>query len=165
MSNSVSVSVSFTPLYNRLVETVGKALVEEAFVNAEQRISPIAQAAFIDKLPDGAITRLKQSEKSRVRFPNHMKQSVRIKRLKDSRGVASIIGTTTAVGQTHFDFGDKAKTSGRVHILWGQKPATPPNRVQRKELQDIPEQVANIVSAIAENIVIEEITAALSRVS
>jgi hypothetical protein len=165
MADYVSVELTFTPLYKNLVEKFERAIVHEGFAAADAVLAPIAQAEFIRRLPDGTESRKKQSKTTAARFPNHMKQHVRIKRLRDRLGMASIIGTTTEVGQTHFDFGKKAKTTGRVHILWGKRPANPPSRIQRKELQDLPEQVGNHIASIAENVVIAKVSEAIARIN
>lgn len=154
---STSAKLSMDPFYNRMTKSFQVAIVDKALPAASQRMEPLAKEAFERLLPDGTESRKKQSKDVRRAFPHKMRENVRIKRLKDDRGVAFIAGTTVKVGQTHFDMGEKAKTVGRVHKLWGEELAENSPRIQRQQYQDIPEKVSQELEPVAEAIVLQEI--------
>jgi hypothetical protein len=92
-----------------------------------------------------------------------MREEVETKLIKDAGGVLAISGVTGAAMHVNFDFGEKAKTVGREHILWGKGHANPPMRIQRQELQDIPGQVRTEVDPRAASILNSEVTKAIQR--
>jgi hypothetical protein len=152
---------------NKLVtdieKSVPRAVIDQALPPAIHEISDLARESFRSKLPDGVAsgTRALQTATTAERFPGHMKEEVETKIIRDGDGILAISGVTRNAGQVNFDFGEKAKTVGRRHILWGRGPANPPMRIQRQELQDIPGRVRDEVEPKAANILNTAVTKAI----
>lgn len=151
--------LELSPLINSLENEFQKRLVQEAMPRVSDQIAVAAQASMIRRLPDGIAsgTRAKQTKAVRAKFRYHMNKQVRIKPLFDRTGVARLVGVETKAKQINFDMGKKAKTVGRVHILWGKGPAKVNPRIQRQEHTDIPAKVKAEIETYARQIAIAEI--------
>lgn len=141
--------------------TFQKTLVMTVLPRALDKAAVVIKAAMLPELPDGieSGTRALQSEKSRTRFPGRMKDQVRRKLISDNTGVLKIVGVGSKAKHVNFDHGDKAKSIGRVHILWGKKAAEPP---LRRQLDDIPKIVESKVEAQVRTIVAATIRTAIA---
>ncbi len=147
----------------KLDTRVPKELMTEVAPKVSRLLIQKAARIIRDKLPDG--DRSLQSRKSRERFPYKLRDRVRYKIIKDNSGILAIAGVDYRGQHVRFDFGNKAKSAGRTHVLWGKRLATPPNRVQRKELQDIPQQVKVEMAPVIEQVLREAVFKALSNVT
>ena len=151
------------PILADLETRFQSALVKRAMPIAAKQISELAQAKFIAMVSDGIAsgTRAKQTDRVRRRFKLHMNREVKIKPILGPTGVASVTGVDKKVGQVNFDMGEKAKTTGRLHVLWGKAFAKPPLRIQRQEHQDIPLKIQAEMESVATSIITAEILKAL----
>jgi hypothetical protein len=167
VSNPFAAFENLTPLVDRLAVEIRQQLLQEAIPPAAKMIAAKAADIFRSKLPDGVAsgTRAKQSAKSRARFPYHMRGTVRTKAIQDNAGILVISGVDSKGRHVRFDFGKKAATVGREHILWGKGPANPPMRIQRKQLQDIPGQVKREIGPIADATIRSAVLRALQNVT
>lgn len=140
-----------------------RVIIDKALPPALTKISTLAAETMRPMLPDGVAsgTRAKQSKNTKKKFPYHMKDRVKVKLVKDAFGMLAISGVDRKASHVHFDFGKKAKSTGRKHILWGRRPAKVPFRVQRQELQDIPGRVLTAIEPQREAILAAEIIKAL----
>lgn len=92
------------------------------------------------KLPDSdkTGTREKMSRSAKARWPHKLNQQVTHKRIEDSMGMAIIIGVNQLKGSlVNIDFGEKAYTEGRRHVLWdskGERTHSPEFRVQKNDI-------------------------------
>lgn len=160
-----SIVTNLDKLLKKIEQTVPRTVIDQAMPPAVTAISAVARESFAAKLPDGVAsgTRALQSNATAARFPNHLKDEVETKIIKSGYGILAISGVGRGGMHVNIDFGDKAKTIGREHILWGKGRANPPLRIQRQELQDIPRRVRDEVAPIAEGIINTEITKAIQR--
>ena len=147
-----------------------KWLVQEQISPALRRCVPLMRRALLRHLPDGRAsgTRALQSAKSRERFPNHMKDHIASKQVKNAVGALQMVGLKSrVVAHVNFDHGDKAKTLGRKHVLWGApwdaNRAKPP--ALRRQMYDIPERVANEVRDQCIQIVVDAIAKGIAKKS
>ncbi len=110
---------------------------------ALEKAGAVVARAIKPELPDGekSGTRALQSESAAKRFPTHMKDHVRRKLVSDATGVLKVIGVSAEAKHVNFDHGDKGKSVGRVHVLWGKALRKPPGGPLRKQLRDIPKIV------------------------
>lgn len=158
-----SIVANLDKLLKKVEQKVPSAIIDKAMPPAMSAISAIARQSFEAKLPDGVAsgTRALQSKATAAKFPNHMKDEVETKIIKSDYGILAISGVGRGGIHVNIDFGDKAKTVGREHILWGKAHANPPLRVQRQELQDIPRRVRDEISQVAEGIIDAEVVKAI----
>lgn len=148
MAKAVSTTVRINPELSAMIDQVQKKLVLEVLPNALRLASVPVDDAVVAKLqehdsrnpkpgsPQG--TKAKQSKITRARFQYHMVDRVRTKLVKDDYGVLAITGVDDKGRHARIDHGDKAKTVGRNHIMWGKRPDPP---ILRRQKQDIPLQV------------------------
>lgn len=164
---SISAKMDVSKELDVFIAEFGKRLVREALPRAMDSLNTVIMPAIIARLPDGDAptaegppSRLKQTKEVRDKYNKKMKNSVTFKTIKDAAGVLRIYGVDSDAGQVNFDFGKKAKSVGRKHVLWWPKdrkvvhvrgfPRTiggEPQRLRkkapyRKQMQDIPAQVA-----------------------
>ena len=154
------------------LEGLPKDLRDKVFPRVAVKVLQPIKASIISKLPDGQSgerTRLKQSKKTRLRFPHNiqLKKNVGRKTIRDATGALLIIGVNSKAAHVNFDHGDKALTIGRTHKLWwvdGEHEVyhTPQ---ERKQTQDIPELVANEFRGEVGRIFEEEVKAELQRLA
>lgn len=116
----------------KLEKMFGPKVIDKALGKAAKPI----KEAIEQEVPDGVKTGTRdlQSETVRKRFPEHMKDNVRIRTRSDIGGALKIVGVTAKAGQVNFDFGDKAYSQGRQHIFWGHRPDPP---VMRRQTDDL----------------------------
>lgn len=133
------------------INSLPTVIVEEVFPKVIRKVLEPAKRSMADKLPHseesfdeyGRSNKDKQSEKVKSSFIHHIRDNVTHKTIRDKHGALVIAGVNTRAGQINFDFGDKAKSQGRVHKLWwkdGTHEVYHDPRL-RKQTQDIPEQV------------------------
>lgn len=157
------VEMTIDPAIVKIADTVSRNLQNKILPKALDAAAKMVIPALIAELPDGRQddgrgygTRELQSRKSKERFPTHMKEQVGVKRFRAKRGaVLRIVGvkarSATGVGAGHvnFDHGEKAKSIGRTHILWGKGPAKVNPRVQKKDIARVVQvKVAPAVEAV-----------------
>lgn len=144
-----------------------KWLIREHLEPAMRKTVPIIKASFRKHLPDGRAsgTRALQLESSARRFPNHMKDHIGSKQVKDPTGVLQIVGVTNKAAHLHFDHGPKARLGeGRKHVLWGKFNANrtkPP--AYRRQMYDVRERVMNDVKDRVFFIIIDALTKAIRK--
>lgn len=166
MKTKMEVTMTVPKELLELVHT-DKWLVRDHLEPAMRKTVPIIKAAFLRHLPDGRAsgTRDLQTEKSRERFPNHMKDHLGSKQIKDPGGVLQIVGVTNKAAHVRLDHGDKArKGEGRKHVLWGHFKADrtqPP--AYRRQMYDIRERVRDEVQSRCFFIVIDALTKAIRK--
>lgn len=171
MSNKPGATLRVDPSVLNLGERLSRKMLEGPLPRALAKVGKIAIAAIKVELPDGDLpgpngqppSRTKQTEAMQARFPTKLKNNVRQKiAASDKTGVLQLVGVTSKAKHVNFDFGDKAKTIGRRHVLWdatGQRVTTPE---RRKQTQDIPAKVKLIVAPQAQAIVVAELKSALA---
>lgn len=168
------------PLVLNLGERLNRKLHDTVLPRALSKVGKVAIAAIRVKLPDGdkpnasglPASRTKQTgfegkwnrrTDHAARFPTKLKDNVRQKiAASDKTGLLQLVGVTSRAKHVNFDHGDKAKTTGRRHVLWdatGRRVMTPEFR---KQTQDIAAIVKLEVTAQAQAIVVSEIKAALA---
>lgn len=138
---SIRMRATFNEAKLKKIIGVPKQLAVEVLPGLLESLNEPIQAEFRKHLPDGGPegtnTRAKQSKKSRERWRFKLNKQLKKKRISDDLGTLMLVGIKMPEGNyVNIDFHNKAKTSGRRHILWGKKFLR--NRVQT---QDIPKVV------------------------
>lgn len=114
------------PALVRRLDRANDTLLRKVLPPIMQKVVEPIRQSMVKHLPDGVEsgTRQKQSAATKKAFPGHMKDNVIDKQLSDTVGVLQIVGVSTRkAGQVNFDHGEKAKTTGRRHVLWWPKEA------------------------------------------
>lgn len=154
-------TITFSAGIEKMGDRIQRTLTHSVLPRAMTKAAALVKRVMIPKLPDGVAsgTRAKQTERVRAQFDQHMKDNVGTKLVSDSAGVLKIVGVTNKALQVNFDHGDKAKTVGRHHILWGKKEHTP---AYRRQMQDIPAQVKLETEGPVRAIIAAEINTAIA---
>ena len=158
MPSSIKATVNIAPIVDKLSKVYTEALTKKAIPAVMARAQDLIRQEIILRLPDGSLSREKQTAKVRAKFYMKLRESVIVKTISDEFGTLKIIGVNSLAGQVNFDFGPKARGEGRRHVLWwpkqrqlyyrktglhaiGGEPQRLSKKSPRKQLQDIPAEV------------------------
>ncbi len=158
----IQVKLDIGPEVDRLLRSLPSEIAKKVFPKVMAKVTRPIPAALRQKLPDGDApagrhypqgTRGAQTDEVKKRFPFKMKEHVKSKIIRDELGVMKTIGVEYPSGaHVNFDYGDKALTQGRRHVMWGR---TSDQRL-RKQTRNIPlELEAEFAELIRKEFVVE----------